>query len=159
MTRCVYHKRHHSHKQGRFQYSRDPRNPQDTSSHSAFLMSPEDTCIVPSLCHMGRRCSYKDGRSLFQTFPLDSPDHSSPRDDQEGTFVGTPQSHDYRKLLTGRSTSSYSRLHKYLGCILPCRCCLGNQIYRHMCHDDGDTPEYSAGRTDTPQSSQVRKST
>lgn len=159
MTHCVYHRRPRSHKQGRFQCSWDPRNPPDTSSHSAFLMSPADTCIVLSLCHMGRRCNYKDGRSLFQTFLRDSLDHNSPRDDQEGTFVGTPQSHDDTTLLAGRCTSSHSRLHKYLGYIRLCRCCPGNRVYRHRYHDDGDTPECSAGGTDTPQSSQVRKST
>lgn len=88
------------------------------SSHSAFLPSPRDTCIVPTLCHMGSLCSCRDGRSQLQTSPLDSltqdtqestwedtniargqlvlcratyPDHSFLRDDQEGIFVGTLQ--------------------------------------------------------------------
>lgn len=42
------------------------------SSHSVLLMSLLDICIVLSLCHMEHRCSYKDGCSLFQTFPLDT---------------------------------------------------------------------------------------
>lgn len=159
MTRCVCHTCLHSHKLGRFLCSLDPRNPPDTSSHSAFLMSPQDTCIGRSLCHMGRRCSYMDVCSLFQTFLLDSPDHSSLHDDQESIFVGTLRSHDHMTRLVYRRTSSHSRLRKYLGCILPCRCCPGNQIYRHRCHGDGDTSECSAGHTDTPQSSRGRRST
>lgn len=159
MTHCVCHNRLHSHKLGRFLCSLDPRIPPDTSSHSAFLMSLLDTCIVLSLCHTGRRCSYKDAHSLFQTFPLDSPDHSFLHADQEGIFVGTLQSHDHMTLLVDRHTSFHSRLHTYLGCILPCRCCRGNQIYRHRCHGVGDTPKCSAGHTDIPQSSRRRRST
>ena len=42
---------------------------------------------------------------------------------------------------------------------LPCMCRPCNQIYRHRCHGDGDTPECSAGHTDTPQSSLRQMST
>lgn len=35
-------------------------------------MSQLDTGTVPSPCHRGRQCSYKDGYILIQTFPQDS---------------------------------------------------------------------------------------
>lgn len=159
MTRCVCHTRRHSHKQGRYLCSRIPTVPRDTSSHSAFLTCPLDTCTVPSRCHMRRRCSYKDGRSRLQSFPLDSPDHSSLHDDQEDISVGTLQSHDHMTHRVDRSTFSHKWLRKYLGCILPCRCCPGNPVYRHRCHGGGDTPECSAGHTDTPQSSRGQRPT
>lgn len=44
--------------------------------------------------------------------------HSSPRDDQEDTFVRTLQSHDRTTLLVDRSTSSHSRPRTNLGYIL-----------------------------------------
>lgn len=111
-------------------------------------MSQPDTCIVPSGGHTERRCSYKYGRSLVRTFPLDSldgsdgrehlnmgggklngqesvllcrdtyPGHSSLRDVPRGIFAGTLQSRDHKTLLVDRRTSSHSQLHMYPGCIL-----------------------------------------
>ncbi len=46
------------------------------------------------------------------------PDRSSLHDVQESIFVGTLHSHDHMTLPVDRRTSSHSRLHKYLGCIL-----------------------------------------
>lgn len=45
-------------------------------------------------------------------------DRSSPHEDQEGTFVGTLRSRGDTTLLMDRHTSSHSRFHKYLACIL-----------------------------------------
>lgn len=159
MTHCVCHRCLHFHKVGSFPNSQGPRSPWDTNSHSAFPTFLLDIYIGQWLCHKELPCSYRTGHNPYQTTPLDNLDYSSLHGDLEGTFFGTPRLHGHMTPQERRHTFSHSLSHTSLEHILLCTCYHGNQVYRHRCPFDDDTPGCSVGHSDTPQSSPAQKST